>query len=215
MSLNPRTHTDRRPIAKLGGLHPVPWALAQVEPITPNRERGPRKPEHLLILLAKGWEATIQKYRPRLVEKTRDATVGHFIAEVKAKADLDAKTIEGYCKAFRTIVAVPGDRRRKGKFDYHKGGHKKWLADIGQFRLTAITPSKVQGWKRAFLTKAKRDPLSQRRAKVSVNSFLRRGRCLFSRSALTLSIELPDPLPSQGFFLSPVNRSSTAQLLTC
>jgi len=102
------------------------WSLS-----TPNREAAAAKARDIFLSLqAKGWEATIQKYRPKLVEKKSDATVGQFIEEVKAKADLDAKTIEGYCKAFRTIVARAfGVEGGKQKFDYHKGGHEKWLAD--------------------------------------------------------------------------------------
>ena len=34
-----------------------------------------------------------------------NATVGDFIKEVKAKTDGDPKTIEGYCRSLRKIVA--------------------------------------------------------------------------------------------------------------
>jgi integrase len=177
------------------------WSLE-----TPNREAAAAKAKDVFLSIhAKGWKATFETYRPKLVEKKRNVTVGEFIEEVKAKADLDQKTVEGYCKAFRTIVAgVAGVDSGKQKFDYHQGGHKKWLADINTVRLAAVTPSKVQEWKRAFLAKAKRDPLSQRRARVSVNSFLRRSRCLFSQEVLrTLAIELPDPLPFVGILFEP------------
>jgi integrase len=177
------------------------WSLS-----TPNREAAAAKARDIFLSLqATGWEATIQKYRPKLVEKKSDATVGQFIEEVKAKADLDAKTIEGYCKAFRTIVARAfGVEGGKQKFDYHKGGHEKWLADVNGVRLAALTPSRLQEWKRAFLAQAKRDPLSQRQAKVSVNSFIRRARSLFSPEIVrNLAIELPNPLPFTGIAFEP------------
>jgi integrase len=177
------------------------WSLA-----TPNREAAAAKARDVFLSLqAKGWEATFQKYRPKLAEKKRDATVGQFIDEVKAKADLDLKTIEGYCKAFRSIVAdISGIDGGKAKFDNYKGGHEKWLASINGVRLSALTPSRLQEWKRAFLAKAKRDPLSQRRAKVSVNSFIRRARSLFSLSIVRhLGLELPVPLPFTGIALEP------------
>jgi integrase len=177
------------------------WSLE-----TPNKEAAAGKAKDIFLSLqAKGWEATIQKYRPKFVEKKRNVTVGEFVAEVRAKADLGEKTIEGYCKAFRTIVAgVAGVDGGKEKFDYHKGGHEKWLTHINAVRLATLTPPKIQEWKRAFLSKANRDPLSQRQAKVSVNSFLRRARSLFSADVLPkLAIELPDQLPFDGIAFEP------------
>jgi Phage integrase family len=177
------------------------WSLG-----TPNREAAAAKARDIFLSLqAQGWDATVQKYRPKLVAKKRDATVGQFIEEVKAKADLDAKTIEGYCKALRTIVAHAfGIDGGKQKFDYRKGGHEKWIAEINGIKLSALTQSKIQEWKRAFLARARRDPLSQRQAKVSVNSFMRRSRSLFSPEILRhLAIELPNPLPFAGVSFEP------------
>src|SRR5258707_15840105 len=144
------------------------WSLGK-----PNRAATAAIAKDIFLSLqAKGWDATIQRYRPKLAEKKRNVTVGEFIEEVKAKADLDAKTIEGYCKAFRTIVAsafeIDGG---KEKFDHRKGGHEKWLTKVHGIRLASVTPSKVQEWKRTHLARAKRDPLSQRQAKVSVQFF--------------------------------------------
>jgi integrase len=176
------------------------WSLG-----TPNREAaGAKARDIFLSLQAQGWDATIQRYRPKLVKK-RDVTVGEFIEEGKAKADLDPKTLEDYCRALRTIVAGTfGLEGGKEKFDYHKGGHKHWLAGINAVRLSALTPVRIQEWKRAFLAKAGRSPVAQRRAKVSVNSFIRRARSLFSPEVLQhLSIELPDPLPFAGISFEP------------
>jgi hypothetical protein len=64
--------------------------------------------------------------------------------------------------------------------------------------LSRITPERIQEWKKAFLAKGKQDPISQRRAKVTVNSFLRQARSLFSRKKVLRhlgNIELPEPLP--------------------
>jgi len=177
------------------------WSLGK-----PNREAAAAIAKDIFLSLqAKGWDATIQRYRPKLAEKKRNVTVGEFIEEVKAKADLDAKTIEGYCKAFRTIVAsafeIDGG---KEKFDHRKGGHEKWLTKVHGIRLASVTPSKVQEWKRTHLARAKRDPLSQRQAKVSVNSFMRRARSLFAADILRhLAIELPEPRPFAGVAFEP------------
>ncbi len=177
------------------------WSLG-----TPNREAATAKARDIFLSLqAQGWDATIQHYRPKLVEKKSNVTVGEFIEEVKAKADLEAKTIEGYCRALRTIVAsifeIDGG---KEKFDHHKGGYQKWLARVYGVKLSALTPPKVQEWKCAFLAKAKRDPLSQRQARVSVNSFMRRARSLFAPAVLRhLALEFPEPWPFTGVAFEP------------
>jgi integrase len=177
------------------------WSLG-----TSNREVAAAKAKDIFLSLqAHGWDATVQKYRPKLAEKKPDPTIGGFIAEVKATADIDPKTLEDYCRALRTIVAGAfGLEGGKEKFDYHKGGHKHWLAGINALRLSVFTPARIQEWKRAFLAKAGRSPIAQRRAKVSVNSFIRRARSLFSPEILQhLGIELPTPLPFTGISFEP------------
>src|SRR5258707_12673084 len=56
---------------------------------TPNKEAAAAKARDIYrSLQANGWEATLAKYRPESVPALRlNATVGEFIAEVKAKAD--------------------------------------------------------------------------------------------------------------------------------
>src|ERR1700740_3313727 len=57
-------------------------------------------------------------------------TVGDFLSEVKAKADGNPKTIEGYCKSFRKIVADIQDiENTPEKFDHRSGGHQRWLEE--------------------------------------------------------------------------------------
>jgi len=177
------------------------WSLG-----TPNREAAAAKARDIFLFLqAQGWDATTQRYRPKLAEKKGDVTVGQFIEEVKAKADRDEKTLEDYAKVFRGIVAsIFGIDGGKEKYDHRQGGHEKWLSQIHAIKLAAVTPSRVQGWKHTFLARAKRDPISQRRARVSVNSLLRQAKCLFSHEILRqLAIELPDPLPFTGVAFEP------------
>jgi integrase len=134
-----------------------------------------------------------------MVEKKSDLTVGEFLERVKQSADISPVTLESYAKSFRMIVAdsleIEGDNAR---FDYRTGGHAQWLGKIHAVKLAKVTPEKVQRWKKRYLAKAKPDPVSQRRARVSVNSFLRQARSLFSEKKVLPhlgGIELPEPLP--------------------
>jgi integrase len=106
--------------------------------------------------------------------------------------------LEGYAVAFRSIVAdifqVDGN-----KFDYRCGGRDHWIAKINAVRLDAVTPERLQAWKRAFLARAGDDPICQRSTKISVNSYLRRARSLFGPKALKhCALTLPSPLPFAG-----------------
>jgi hypothetical protein len=185
---------------------------------TANREAAAAKARDIYhSLQANGWEATLAKFRPDATPALRaDTTVGDFIGEVKAKADGDPKTIEGYCRSLRKIVAdIAGLANTREKFDFHTGGNQRWLEKVHGVRLAAITPGKVQAWKRSFLSLAGKDPLSQRRAKVTVNSFLRQARSLFSSKLIRhLNVDLPTPCPLMAWNLSPGNRSSTTAVLT-
>jgi hypothetical protein len=129
----------------------------------------------------------------------------------------DPVTLESYAKSFRKIVADSmGIESDKTRFDYKGGGHAQWLARVHGIKLRALTPERVQRWKKSFLAKAKADPVSQRRAKVSVNSFLRQARSLFSqRNVLSHlgGIELPGPLPFAQINFEQANRSASNETL--
>jgi integrase len=166
---------------------------------TPNKAAAAAKARDIyLSLVAGGWERTLEICRPEM-EKRSDLTVGEFLERVKQSADIDVVTLENYAKSLRRIVADSmGIESDNTRFDYRTGGHAEWLGKVHAVKLAKLTPEKIQKWKKGFLEKAKRDPVSQRRARVSVNSFLRQARSLFSEKKVLShlgGIELPDPLP--------------------
>lgn len=131
--------------------------------------------------------------------------MGEFRAEVKAKASGRPKTIEGYCRALRTIVAdIFGIDGGKAKYDYRTGGRDKWLARVEAVRLADVPPEAVQKWKLRFLRRAGSDPLKQRAARISVNSMMRQAKSLFAPAVLKfVQLEVPDTLPFAGVGFEP------------
>jgi integrase len=161
-------------------------------------------------LLVKSWDETLGSFRPRATPAGAEATIGDFLTELKAKADLKPYTLEGYAKALRKIVSdifELGDGN--DKCDYWSGGYQAWVAKVHAIRLSELTPERIQLWKRAFLACAGDDPVKQRTAKISVNSFLRRARSLFAPKTVKhlATIQLPSPLPFSGISFEP--RQST------
>ena len=163
-----------------------------------------RAKEIYLSLRSAGWDATLVKFKPKAAREAV-STVGDFLEEVKAKASGRPKTLESYCRAFRTIVAdVCNIDGGKSKYDYRNGGRAAWLEKINNVKLAKITPDEVQKWKLRFLRRAGSDPVKQRAAKISVNSLMRQAKSLFSPEVLKfIRLELPNALPFTGVNFEP------------
>jgi integrase len=124
-------------------------------------------------------------------------TVGEFIALAQESADVAPYTLRGYAAALRKIVS---DCFELHAAKYRTGAQsagREWLERVHTVKLDSLTPQRVQTWKRSFLARAGSDPLSQRSAKVSVNTYLRQARSLFSKKIVKhlQGVALPDPLP--------------------
>jgi hypothetical protein len=163
-----------------------------------------RAKEIYLTLRSAGWDAALGKFKPKAAP-TAVSTVGDFLDEVREKASARPKTIESYCRAFRTIVAdIRGIDGGTAKFDYRNGGRAAWLGKINNLKLSAITPDEVQKWKLRFVRRAGSDPVKQRVARISVNSLMRQAKSLFSPEILKfISLGLPSALPFAGVGFEP------------
>jgi integrase len=66
--------------------------------------------------------------------------------------------------------------------------------------LAELTPANIQQWKLSFVASAGDDPVRQRSARISANSFLRRAKSLFAPSVTKHleKVSLPNPLPFDG-----------------
>jgi len=165
-----------------------------------------RAKEIYLSLRSAGWDETIAKFKPKAgAARNAVSTVGDFLEEVTAKASARPKTIESYCRAFRTIVTdICGIDGGRSKYDYRKGGRESWLKKVHGVRIAAITPAEIQKWKLRFLRRAGTDPIKQPAARTSVNSLMRQAKSLFAPRALKfVSLELPGTSPFSGVAFEP------------
>jgi hypothetical protein len=169
----------------------VRWSLGPALP----EAAAIRARDLYLFLVASGWSATLAKYRPATLP-VADPSLGDFIARVRKTADLSPTTLHDYIASLQRIVSdIASLSDCPAKFGQGKG-HKRWLERIYAVKLSVLTPTAIQEWKRGFLRAAGPDPLSQRSARVSVNSYLRCARSLFSPQILKhIDLELPSPLP--------------------
>jgi integrase len=170
---------------------------------TPNKAAAAAGAREIYCFLAaNGWEATAEKFKPKSqVALKTHATVGEFLEELKAKADLKPKTLESYAIAFRKILADAFNvEAGNERFDYKNGGRTRWIEKVHGIPLVEVTPGRIQEWKRSFLARAGSSPIKQRTARISVNSFLRRAKSLFAPKVLKHleAVKLPSPLPFEG-----------------
>lgn len=148
-----------------------------------------------------GWERALAKFAPAMAVSLKTATVGEFLAQIKAVSHLRAVTCEIYARKFRTLVAgVFNLRGGKEKFDYVNGGRAKWLERVHRVRLDKLTSQRIERWKVNYLkAAAAKDPLANKRAKTTVNSLIRGSKSLFAPSVVKgLTVCLPKPLPFDG-----------------
>lgn len=150
-------------------------------------------------LIVRGWDATLEDFKPDYLVKISAPTLGVFFAAVKEVTTVTPQTFEKYCRWLRTIVAqLKGMDNDPSKYDAHKGGREQWLTTIDKTPLSFLTPEKILRWRTAFIAKAdKDDNKAIKQAQRSANSAIRNARSLFSAKILKQlgGITLPTPLP--------------------
>jgi integrase len=149
-------------------------------------------------LVTQGWAATRERFKPTQNQEPESVvTVADFFRRIRETHTGREGTLEEYFSAFRLIVAESfGIDGAKEKYDYQSGGRTKWLKQVEEVRLTAMTPERVQRWKVAFLKRAGTDPVKVRTARTSVNSLLRKAKSLFSPKRLRFAGDLGLPFSS-------------------
>ena len=149
-----------------------------------NRELAARKAcEIYMFLTANGWDETLEKFKPGIDGKIASPTVGEFLAEVDLQAEIRQSSKVSYFGKFRRLVAeVAGVKSDSSK--YHSGsGSVNYRAKVDAVKLSELTPTKVNAWKRKYVASAS-DEAEERARKETVNSILRNSKSLFSDKVL-------------------------------
>ena len=175
---------------------------------TANKKAAAQKARDIyLSLKSNGWEETFDRFTPKKTEIIEQATVGDLLRIYTEIADVPTKTAANYARVLRTVVAdikkISGD---KSRFDYANGGAEKWRAKIDSVPLSFITPAKIQRWKLAYVKSRAINPVKENSAKLTVNSYIRYCRSLFSVKVmpyLEKELNLPNPPPFQSIDLYP------------
>ena len=166
---------------------------------SPNKKIAAAKAAEIYSCLqANGWDATLEKYRPKASQPEQQpavVTVGAFIEAACRISPARTETLDAYTKAFRLIVSQIKKIDRGRKFDSSGGGSLEWRNKVDAVELASITPTSVVIWKNKRL-KAAKNPLKRQSASVTVNSLIRNAKALFGKKVLPFLKQIL-PLPSQ------------------
>jgi integrase len=169
---------------------------------TANKAQAATKARAIYLDLQKGgWGAVRLEYKPKALPKC-EATVGNFLEALLLLHASRASTIGAYAGSLRKIAADIAGIESGGRGG-NQEAHRIWRTKVEAVKLSLLTPTSIQSWKERFLVRAGTDPVKQRSARVSVNTFLREARSLFSARYIEKldSILLPNPLPFAGIKL--------------
>ena len=98
------------------------------------------------------------------------STVGDFLTELRAHWSGKPKTFEDYCRSFRTIVSqIFGIKGGRKNSITSTAGAMPGLQRSTAVKLADVTPDKMNKWRIAFVKKGGRNPVKQRRARITCN----------------------------------------------
>ena len=161
---------------------------------TANKEEAAKIARAFYVdLRANGWEAALARRKGVPSEKKVNVTIGEYLEAVRAKSLIHAKTIESYASALRKIAS-----------DIHTIADKKrstWRARVDAIKLATLTSERVETWRIDFIRRGSVNPIKEKSAKVSANSFIGRARSLFGADTIARVrdiVEIPVPVPFAG-----------------
>jgi hypothetical protein len=151
-------------------------------------------------LVANGWEETLRRRKGLPAEKKVNVTIGEYLDAVKGKSLIHAKTIESYGAALRKIAS-----------DIHDVADKKratWRTRVDAIKLATLSAEAIEAWRTDFIKAGSVNPVREKSARVSANSFIGRARSLFGAEVISRVrdfVELPSPLPFAGVKVEKVH----------
>lgn len=179
-------------IAYRGKRHRFPLETASKE-IAAEKAR-----DIYLSLVGAGWEATMERFKPKTIKRKQSATVGALISTACRLSSARATSLEAYSQALRRITA--GALGIEDKFKRQAAKNGNWKAAVDNTPLDRLTPNLILEWKNRYL-KAAKTPQARNSAVVSFNALLRNSKALLSkklRPFIEEELVLPTPLWFEG-----------------
>jgi hypothetical protein len=150
-----------------------------------------------------GWEQTLRRHKGVPAEKRVNVTIGEYLDAVRAKSLIHAKTIARYAASLRKIAAdIAGIA--------HGRPRSSWRKQVDAIRLDTLTTQAIEAWRADFIKRGSVNPLKEKSARVSANSYIGCARSLFGTEVISRLgdvIEIPNPVPFAGVKVQRVHVS--------
>ena len=149
-----------------------------------------------------GWEEVLRRRKAPKEEKKVNVTIGEFISAVTEKALIHPKTLESYAAALRKIAS---DTHR---IPHNGAPRSEWRARVDRVKLASLTLETIEAWRTGFIRRHAVNPLKEKSARVSANSFIARARSLFGAETISRVrdvVEIPNPVPFAGVKVQKVH----------
>ena len=149
-----------------------------------------------LKLRALGWDETLRWWKGDLSDaKKSDVTVGEYVEAVAAKSLIHSKTLGSYSAALRKIASdIQG-------FSNGKRSRSTWRTQVDAIKLATLTSEKIEAWRADFIKRGSVNPIKEKSARISANSYIGCARSLFGADVILRVkdiIEIPNPIPFAG-----------------
>src|SRR5260221_8128534 len=141
-----------------------------------------RAREIYLSLHANGWEVTLSNFSGG-VSSGPPVTICQYIERVGQNLAGKRRSVSDYCQVLRRVAAdINGVPKPGRKFESEQ--FKTAVQRINNLKLSTLTREKILAWRKAFVHAAGDDPLAQRSARTSANSYIRALKALFGKDNL-------------------------------
>jgi len=164
---------------------------------TPDKAEAARKAKHIYCTLVanaqgmpddKGWDRVLKAYRPEMLVKKNDVTVGDYLQAIREKNALKEQTLFEYSKKLRQIaagVAKVSERAGARRNCYRGPNAGKWRELVDNVTLSVLTDDAVNAWIADYLSATAVGTVARTRAQHTVDSLVRNARSLFTSDIVT------------------------------
>jgi integrase len=155
-----------------------------------------------LSLHANGWEVTLANFSDGAASSGPPTTIGEFCERVTKSfsADNRRRTVSDYCAVLRRVSAEIAGIPTPGK-KFVRSDYDQKLARINKLSLSILTREQLETWRKRFVEGAGDDPLAQRSARTTANSYVRQLKALFGKDRLKLlGLKIESPVAEMKLF---------------
>lgn len=163
---------------------------------TPDRREAATKAAKLFAdLISRGWDAALASIDPERYAPREGGTVGDVVSALE-RIDLHPRTRLNYQKAMRWWSARHLELR-PGRQVYARQT-ADWHSQLDAVPLSTLSVQRIERIRDIRIAKAKGDAVTERRARVTLRSWLRNARAAVSAAARLGRMQFAEPRPFHG-----------------